>query len=664
MWLPLPEIMQSVLPVVLYIQPCSESLDRWPYLTEGGQTAILSWLLSRICLLAQSRPLGLVEWRPVAGKSRPLAVGDGLRKFTTVHRSEVQALAEVATLLDSNDLCVVDLTSALAPLDLIDRLELHHRASDNALTFMNGLPAMCSPVIYRTSVLQAVAKSALPGLPDDPMSAILSLGEAARLVGEELSFSTQGVPLDASMEYKSSRSELPDSVRFDAGVYTAVTLTVIRLIEAGKLTADELEPLKAWKRLLIDEVKVKRKSIERKAFVDSSQNVYDGNRKRILFASVASAFSGGEHNLCRTIGCLDRGRYQLLAYVGRRGLFQRTLERAGCNVIVAEDEFGACTADNFLQALGILRELRPDVVHANASIGCPFLYAARLLGVPFVQHVRLLDVSNYTDAISNASAVVAVSRAVQEAIMELNVPREKVHVVYNGIDLHTFNPELFEKAAIRHELGLSENALVALVVSRYTRDKHHDIMLQACSQIASAVPSLHLIFAGEVFDQAAVYEDVLRLAHSLEIADRITFLGFESNIQELYAAADVVVLPSEREALGTCILEGMAMGLPVVITASGGLIEVVRHGVDGFVVPPRDHVALSNALVAILADASLRRLMGDHGRARIQDQFTSEASARALSNVFDSVIQTCSPREVLFRDKQAVYWARSAYVEQ
>jgi glycosyltransferase involved in cell wall biosynthesis len=412
----------------------------------------------------------------------------------------------------------------------------------------------------------------------------------------------------------------------------------MNLAASGSVAADGIELLQAWKEISIELRAKERVQVSEDARLHFQRSIRH-SKPRVLFVSVPSAFSGGEHNLCRTVRCLDKSRYEVFAYIGKKGLFSQTLEEAGCKLTVAGEEFGACHTDNFFRALKILTDLQPDIVHSNGVAGCPFLYATKLLNIPFVQHVRLLDAERYRDAATHATAVIAVSGSVKEALLRLEIERERVHVIYNGIDINRFYPGAVEQDAARRELGISKDKLVVLVVSRYTLDKRHDTLLTACRDVATAVPQFHLILVGEAFaSEVTNYERILKMAQDLELSEHITHLGFEPDIRRVYAVADVVALPAEREALGTCVLEGMAMKLPVVISDSGGLAEVVRDQVDGLVVRAGNAKELSGALIKMLADPVLRGRMGEEGRKRIESGLTAEASARSLMDVFESVL--------------------------
>ena len=158
----------------------------------------------------------------------------------------------------------------------------------------------------------------------------------------------------------------------------------------------------------------------------------------------------------------------------------------------------------------------------------------------------------------------------------------------------------------------------------------HDLF-DAIALLAPAMPRLRLECAGEGDLHAA-----LRRARSLGIADRIRLRGWITPRErdELLARATVFVLPSHAEALPMSVLEAMAAGCPVVATSVGGLPDVVRHGENGLLVPPKAPRALAEALAAVLADPALAARLGREARATIAGRYTIDRAVERLEQVY------------------------------
>jgi glycosyltransferase involved in cell wall biosynthesis len=129
-----------------------------------------------------------------------------------------------------------------------------------------------------------------------------------------------------------------------------------------------------------------------------------------------------------------------------------------------------------------------------------------------------------------------------------------------------------------------------------------------------------------------------RLAGGLGVAERVRWLGFRPDVDDVWAAADVAVVPSTRpEPLGLVAMEAAAAGLPVVASAHGGVAELVRDGQTGLLVPPGDAGALATAVRLLADDADLSARMGEAGRQRVQEQFGKERMLAELQDLYDEL---------------------------
>jgi glycosyltransferase involved in cell wall biosynthesis len=196
----------------------------------------------------------------------------------------------------------------------------------------------------------------------------------------------------------------------------------------------------------------------------------------------------------------------------------------------------------------------------------------------------------------------------------------KLRVVFKGVDVAVLDPRRVDGTAVRGALGIPPDALVIGAIGRLVWQKGHVLLLRAVARLLEDAPHLRLLLAG-----AGEEEEPLRAeARALGLEDRVVFAGYRRDVPAILAAMDVFALPSRKENMPQVLLEAMAMGRPVVSTATIGVREVLEHGQSGFVVATGDVNALAERLAVLARAPALREQMGARGRERILRGFTRE----------------------------------------
>jgi glycosyltransferase involved in cell wall biosynthesis len=235
----------------------------------------------------------------------------------------------------------------------------------------------------------------------------------------------------------------------------------------------------------------------------------------------------------------------------------------------------------------------------------------------------------------------------QAAIQERLVPAGKAKVLLNGghgLDTEgTFNPELLPPGAseeVRDRYGIPRDAAVLGFVGRLVRDKGFIELSQAWQVLRRDFPQLHLLVVGPVEDRDAVPANVIE---SLKSDPRAHLIGVNWDMPRLYAAMDVVCLPSYREGLPKVPLEAAAMERPVVATRIPGCVDAVQGGVTGALVEPRDPAALEQAIRRYLADRKLAQSHGKAGRARVRRDFALAPMLEAARQEYQRLLELYVP---------------------
>jgi glycosyltransferase involved in cell wall biosynthesis len=257
--------------------------------------------------------------------------------------------------------------------------------------------------------------------------------------------------------------------------------------------------------------------------------------------------------------------------------------------------------------------------------------AGRLAGVPTVATVRALNDKSFYLL---AHRVIAVSHAVKKHLVAQGMRAEKIDVVYNGIDPERYHLSLTREAA-RAQLGLDPVAVVFAVVGHLSARKGHAIFLDAAARIADRAPGHRYLFAGEGPERA----NLERRAERLGLGNQVRFSGFLADINPVYAAADVVVLPAVAgEGLPRVLMEAGLLGRPVIGTHLSGTPEIIEEGVTGRIVPPGNAATLAEAMLQLGTDAGLRARLGAAGSERVRRLFTIPAMVEGTVGVYERVV--------------------------
>jgi glycosyltransferase involved in cell wall biosynthesis len=191
---------------------------------------------------------------------------------------------------------------------------------------------------------------------------------------------------------------------------------------------------------------------------------------------------------------------------------------------------------------------------------------------------------------------------------------------------------------LRQQLGARTNRPLWLCVGRLEEQKGQTYFLQALAQLRARGLNFMAVLAGEGGDRAALEAQVA----DLELHHQVRFLGQVDAIGPVLAAADVVVLPSLWEGLPLTLLEALVRGRPVVATAVGGIPEVVDHGHNGVLVPPRDPAALADALAEFHARPLAALEMGARAAAQVREHHTWDRVAQRFESVYDELLGLAS----------------------
>jgi glycosyltransferase involved in cell wall biosynthesis len=357
---------------------------------------------------------------------------------------------------------------------------------------------------------------------------------------------------------------------------------------------------------------------------------------RVVHVDTEPGWGGGQRQVhALAVGLQERG-LRSWAAVRPRTQLAAALTRDGVSVlgIAPRWEWDPVAA---LRLRALLRCVGADVVHAHAahavataalaSHGTPAqLLVSRRVALP----LRRNPLSGWK--YGRAARFLAVSERVRTVLCAGGVAPQRVTVVRSGIDLR--RPARRAEPATLRALGVEPGRrLVVMVSSLIPPHKDPDTFLAAIAAARGCGADVHALLVGG----GPLGRQARRIRRRLGLENIVTIPGFRRDAVELLAAADVAVLSSRDEGLGTTLLDAMAAGVPVVATAAGGVAEIVRDGLDGLLTPVGDGAALGAAIARVLGDRALRDGLVAAGLQRVR-QFTIERTVDETLAVYRALV--------------------------
>ena len=238
-----------------------------------------------------------------------------------------------------------------------------------------------------------------------------------------------------------------------------------------------------------------------------------------------------------------------------------------------------------------------------------------------------------------AHHIIANSQAVEEVLLHDGVSKNKISIIYNGLDVDRVSSQISRFDALSL-LGLPPDPVqprrfVTIVANMRLDVKDYPMFLRSARAVAEAVPSAGFLLAGE----GELAEELQQFAADLKISNSTFFLGRCEKISELLSISDVCVLSSKAEGFSNSILEYMAAGRPVVSTNVGGAPEVIVEGETGYLVSPGDDAVMAERIISLLQDSDRARKMGAAGRRLVEAKFSCEAQLTKTEQLYDSLLQ-------------------------
>lgn len=372
----------------------------------------------------------------------------------------------------------------------------------------------------------------------------------------------------------------------------------------------------------------------------------------ILYLHETAQMGGGEESLFSLITHIDRNMFTPVIACPGEGLLAERLRAKEIEVVPTEFpriRSIAGVAGTITSLKSLVMRKGADLVHSNSIR--THIYGAitgRSAGLPVVWHERNLVTTEMIDPDKVlsflADRIICNSKAIADRFRSGGRLPQKVVTIYNGVDLERYSLSV-DGSAFRKKLGIGPDEIIIGIASRFNKDKGHEIFFDAARSILAdlsgkGIKARFLVAGGAVFKEDIEREEYLRkYVSELGIKDSVAFAGFVRNMPEMYASLDIFTLASFAEPCGRVIFESMAMAKPIVATNSGGTPEIVRDGITGILVKPKDAVDMAQSIKELVLDKAKRDSMGREARKRIEEDFSIQKNVRKTEALYSELLK-------------------------
>jgi len=363
-----------------------------------------------------------------------------------------------------------------------------------------------------------------------------------------------------------------------------------------------------------------------------------------LHVDTARTWRGGQNQVLLTVnGLRSMGQRASLVAHPDGELRRRAAEGLDLIPIAPRTEMDLSAAWKFAR---VVKRLAPDVIHAHDPHGVAMASLALSLGAgsakggraPALVASRRVDFHLKGNSFSRwkyhqVDCFIAASEAIRQMLVSDGIAEAQAVTVHEGIDVEhvTAAPPV----DVHQAFFLPHGAPVVGNIAALVPHKGQRYLIEAAHLVVQQIPDARFVILGE----GDLREHLEKQVKDHHLEKHVLLPGFRTDVLGCLKTFDLFVMSSVTEGLGTSLLDAMAASRPIVATTAGGIPEIVDDGVNGLLVPPRDHHALADAIVRALKDAELRRRMGAAGFARVNERFTVERMVSETARVYARITE-------------------------
>jgi len=366
---------------------------------------------------------------------------------------------------------------------------------------------------------------------------------------------------------------------------------------------------------------------------------------KIAYTVPSSRIAGTERSLLLLLNNINKDLFDNIVVCFESGPFTDLLQQEGHKVTIIKRK-NRKSLLAFYKLYRFFKQNKINMLYESSSRVDAL--SAKLLRIPVVERQNMTRDSGqwfinrikFSDRLSSllvVDKILAVSNAIRDKLIKRGINSHKITTIYNGVSIEKYRVTINNKKKIK-ELGLQKNKPVVTVIGRLSKQKGHVFFLNALPEIIRNYPDVQFLIVGE----GSLKNKLIKMSKELEVEKSVIYSGFRTDIPEIYAISDIIVLPSLWEPLANVALESMAAKKPIIATNVDGMSEAIINNQTGMLVPPADSQALSNAIIDLLINKNKAKQLALAGHEHVIKNFSIQQMVNETEKLFLSCLENKS----------------------
>lgn len=356
---------------------------------------------------------------------------------------------------------------------------------------------------------------------------------------------------------------------------------------------------------------------------------------------------GGAENMVVSLSnALDESQFGVFLSVRKDGPVSLKLKNRDQSYVIEKNK--VFDLIHLYKLINFIRKHNINIIHAHLfGTNLYGFIAAKLTGVKIIQTIHgEWDFASskrrlaYNFMKKHVDMFVVVSDFLEtNFINKLNIPKEKICTIYNGIDSKAQN-KLSSNLALKKQLGIETSSHVVGSIGNIKPVKGYEFLIQSAKKIVKYFPKIIFIIVGEVTENNKLYKSKLdKMIDEFGLVQNIKFLGLRSDISDILTLLDLFVMPSKSEGLSLALLEAMAAEKIIVTTSVGGNCQLIKNNKNGILIPPENAEALSDEIINVLKKKDSLEYLGANAKNLVDKQYSNKIMMNKYSKLYKTVVE-------------------------